>query len=193
MGFDLDAIRAALADYQPDRLPREGRRFEAAVAVVLRQGEEELEVLLIHRAHNPRDPWSGHMSFPGGRVDPSDEDHRAAAIREAREEVDLDLERDASLLGRLSDNRPRGRGRALGVVIEPFVFALTGEPELKPNVEVQEIVWLPLPFVADRSNRSRFWWWRRWPPVRLPCYHYRGHFVWGLTLRILDELVARTR
>jgi 8-oxo-dGTP pyrophosphatase MutT (NUDIX family) len=190
MSSDIDAIRAALAEYRPDRLPQEGRRFEAAVAVVLRQGEEGLEVLLIHRADNPRDPWSGHMSFPGGRVDPSDEDHRAAAMREAREEVDLDLDRDAKFLGRLSDNRPRGRGRALGVVIEPFVFALEGEPELTSNDEVQEIVWMPVSFIADRANRSRFWWWRRWPPVRLPCYHFRGHLVWGLTLRILDELVA---
>jgi len=179
-----------LAGYRPRRFPEERRRMVAAVAVVLRQGVEGIEVLLIHRAKNPRDPWSGHMALPGGRVEASDDGPEAAAVRETDEEIGLDLRRNGRPLGRLSDSSPRGRGRDLGIVIEPFAYALDGEPELRPNAEVQEIVWVPLSFLADRSNRSTMWWWRRWPPKRLPCYRYRRHLIWGLTLRILDELVA---
>jgi 8-oxo-dGTP pyrophosphatase MutT (NUDIX family) len=189
MSIDIDSIRSALAEYQPRRMPEERRKIFAAVAVILRQAPEGVEVLLIHRARNPRDPWSGDMAFPGGRVEASDDGPEAAAVREAHEEVDLDLSQDGRPLGRLSDGTPRGRGRELGIVIEPFAYVLEGEPELRPNDEVQEIVWVPLSFFADRSNRSTMWWWRRWPPKRLPCFRYRDHLIWGLTLRVLDELV----
>ena len=39
----------------------------AAVAVILRDAMRGPEVLFIRRAEHPRDPWSGHMAFPGGR------------------------------------------------------------------------------------------------------------------------------
>jgi 8-oxo-dGTP pyrophosphatase MutT (NUDIX family) len=148
-----------------------------------------MEALLIHRAERASDPWSGHMAFPGGRVEPGDADSRRAAVREAGEEVGLDLDRDAVYRGRLSDAAPRGRGRRLGLVIEPFVFETHGEPTLQLGEEVQSVVWLPMRFVRDRSNRSSMWYWRAVVPVRLPCYRYRGHLIWGLTLRILDEIV----
>jgi len=168
-------------------------RFLAAVAVVLRDGAHGLEVLLIQRTTRPGDPWSGHMSFPGGRVEADDEGSLGAALRETREEIGVDLERQAVLLGRLSDIVPRGRGRRLGVVAVPHVFALTGDPSTTLNEdEVEEVVWLPLAFLRDTANRSWTWWRRCLLPVRLPCYRYRGHLVWGMTLRALDELVALT-
>src|SRR4051812_31480098 len=81
-----DRIRRALP-LPPERPAR--RR--AAVAVVLRERGGETEVLLIRRAERDGDPWSGHVAFPGGRADPGDASLEATAIREAREEVGLDL------------------------------------------------------------------------------------------------------
>ena len=49
------------------------------------------EILFIKRAGRAGDRWSGHVALPGGRRDPPDLDDRAAAIRETREEVGLDL------------------------------------------------------------------------------------------------------
>ncbi len=187
---EMDAIRDAIAEHEPRSRPEERRKFVAAVAVVLRAGRDGPEVLLIHRAVNPRDPWSGHMSFPGGRLQPEDPDTLSAAVRETAEEVGLDLARHADLLGRLSDIVPRGRGRRLGVVAVPHVFALRAAQELAPNPdEVGEVVWLPLAFLLERDNRSAMWRRRGLIPVRIPCYRYRGHLVWGMTLRALDELV----
>jgi 8-oxo-dGTP pyrophosphatase MutT (NUDIX family) len=49
------------------------------------------EILFIKRAGRAGDRWSGHTALPGGRRDSDDADDRAAAIRETREEVGLDL------------------------------------------------------------------------------------------------------
>ncbi len=189
----LERLRDRLAERTLDAASGATVRFLAAVAVVLRDGARGLEVLLIQRTTRPGDPWSGHMSFPGGRVEADDEGPLGAAVRETGEEIGVDLERQAVLLGRLSDIVPRGRGLRLGVVAVPHVFALTGDPPmaLSPD-EVEEVVWLPLAFLRDTSNRTRMWWWRGLLPLRMPCYRYRGHVVWGMTLRALDELVALT-
>jgi len=77
--FPKDDIRIALAA-RPPLIVDDPTRPRAAVAVVLRDGEARgAEVLLIERARHEGDPWSGHMAFPGGRVEPVDPDSRAAA------------------------------------------------------------------------------------------------------------------
>lgn len=185
----LRVLRSALAEFEPTIVADHRKRVVAAVAVVLRAGRNGIEALLIHRAERTFDPWSGHMAFPGGRVESGDPSPLHAAIRETREEVALDLEGSATCLGRLSDATPRGRGRGLGLVIEPFVFEVEGEPVLSLSDEVQNVVWVPLRFFDDRGNRGSMWYWRTIVPVRLPCYRYQGHLIWGLTLRILDEIL----
>jgi 8-oxo-dGTP pyrophosphatase MutT (NUDIX family) len=182
-------LRSALAEFTPRIIADDRKRVVAAVAVVLRARGGDLEALLIHRAERTSDPWSGHMAFPGGRLEPGDASPLRAAIREAGEEVGLDLDDEATCLGRLSDAVPQGRGRRLGLAIEPFVFVLHGDPALRLGDEVQNVVWVPLRFLRDRDHRSSMWYWRAVVPVRLPCYRYHGHLIWGLTLRILDEIV----
>jgi 8-oxo-dGTP pyrophosphatase MutT (NUDIX family) len=188
--LDVDAIRSALARHDPRTLPDEEGLTRAAVAAVLRSALGGADLLFIHRAEDPRDPWSGHMAFPGGRVDPSDADPFAAALRETREEVGLDLTADGAHIGRLSDVRAVGRGRPLSMVISPFVFALEAVPELVTNHEVAAVVWVPLAFLADRSNRSTTPYRRNGLSLELPCYRYGEHLIWGMTLGMVDELLA---
>ena len=217
----LAHLPAALAAHAP-KLQDADRR--AAVAIVARAGAqgERLdssgldgdELLFIHRAEHPLDPWSGHMAFPGGMVDPGDTDPLEAAVRETREELGLDLRATATLLGRLSDVKPRSLRASLS--ISPFVFAARGElPPLLPNDEVQEAVWVPWRFLADPRNRSTMTWPRPGAPssgapsasepgapssgapsgsqpvapLVMPCYDLGGRSIWGLTLRMVDELL----
>jgi 8-oxo-dGTP pyrophosphatase MutT (NUDIX family) len=186
----IDGFRAALARNRAAEVPHDESIKRAAVAAVLRPAATGMELLFIHRAEDSRDPWSGHMAFPGGRVDPGDRNSLAAAIREAREEVRLDLEADAEYLGRLDDVRAIGRGRPMSLVIRPFVFAIDGDPDLVPNHEVAEVVWVPIEFLADASNREIMEYNRAGLSLELPCYRYHDHLIWGLTLGMVDELLS---
>lgn len=189
-GIDLERVVAALSRLSPwsdDAVPASRK---AAVAAVFRDAPGGTELLFIRRAEHPRDPWSGQMGLPGGRVDPGEEDPRQAALRETREEIGLDLEASARPLGRLSEVRTHLPLGSVPHSVVPFAFALAGDPALTLNHEVQEAVWVPLGFLADRGNRRSFTWVRRGVPLPMPCYRWEGRVIWGLTLRIVDELLS---
>lgn len=191
--LDLEVIRKSLAGREARVLDGEMVSARAAVAAILRARREigDPEVLLIRRAEKPGDPWSGHMAFPGGRTAPTDPDLLATAIRETREEVGLDLGRDAELIGRLDDIPAIARGKSTGMVIRPFVFALAQpEIELHPNDEVDEAHWAPLgPLVRgevattlDYPFEGRM--------IALPGYRVGERVVWGLTYQMLQAFFA---
>ncbi len=186
----VESFRTALLEYRPNLLPEADEQTRAAVAALLRPGDEGAEFLFIHRAEDPRDPWSGHMAFPGGRVEPRDADPLAAALRETREELDLDLTAVAEQIGRLSDVAAIGRGRPMNMVINPYVFAAETVPPLTPNREVAAVVWVPASFLADTRNRESMEYQRAGLSLELPCYRYEDHLIWGLTLGMVDELLS---
>jgi 8-oxo-dGTP pyrophosphatase MutT (NUDIX family) len=74
---------------------------QAASVIVLRGGGESLEVLLVRRTPKARF-MGGVWVFPGGAVDAQegagDSAHRAAAIRELREEAAITVEDPAGLV-----------------------------------------------------------------------------------------------
>lgn len=185
----INDFRSALERHVPDHIPHFDGMTRAAVAAILRFGGAGPELLFIQRAEDSRDPWSGHMAFPGGKVDPGDVDPRAAALRETREEVGLDLEVNAEPLGRLSDVRAVGRGRPLSMVISPFVFELKSTPVFRKNHEVESVVWVPVAYLADHGNRETMPYRRYGMSVDLPCYRFDGHLIWGLTLGMADDLL----
>ncbi len=163
---------------------------KAAVAAILRERPEEAELLFIRRAEHPRDPWSGQMGFPGGRVEPADATPLDAALRETREEIGVDLSALGRLLGRLSEVRTHLPLGSVPHSVVPFTFSVDGDPSFAPNEEVQEVLWVPLSFLADDANRSAFTWVRKGLPLPTPCFRYDGRVIWGLTLRIVDELLS---
>ena len=158
---------------------------KAAVALVLREGRDGVEALMIERSQRPGDPWSGHMAFPGGMVDPGDRNSLAAAQRETLEEIGLDLNVHGRLIGRLSDVASQGHRRYRPMAIVPYVFELKALPSLQLNHEVASVVWVPLRFLRDPANRQHM----QWRRLRLPCYFWQGRRIWGLSLMMLDELL----
>ncbi len=186
----LTELAVALAARRARLLP--GRRWltRAAVAVVLAEPPitHELAVLLMRRATRQGDPWSGHMSFPGGRVETGDASPRATAMRETREEVGLQL-RESDYLARMSDVVTRRHERMTPMIVSPYVFHCTRAPKLTVSHEGVEALWVPLGFLADPANRKEMRWKQLGVNWKMPCYDYEGRRIWGLTLLMLKELI----
>lgn len=181
-------IRQRLAAHQPQQHPTGEHTRQAAVAVILRPLAKDVSVLFIKRAEKRGDPWSGHMAFPGGHRDPGDASNRAAAERETREEIGLDLSA-AEYLGTLDQQRASPRGRLLDMIIEPHVYAVDEPGSLRPNYEVQEIVWSPLsPLFTNACHDTEAWPIGGGSTVFDGFRLEGGHFVWGLTYRMLKSL-----
>ena len=188
----IEEIRRGLGEYTP-RILSAGQAQKAAVAVVLREGEDRRpEILFIERAHNPADPWSGHMAFPGGRVERGDATIRSAAERETLEEVGLSLE-EAERLGRLDDLEGlKGGGRPAGIVISAFVYHCGSRGPLRTNHEVEEAFWVSLSVLSDPARRVEY----RHPLLGAETYpgilvgHPDRHVVWGLTFRFVEIFLS---
>lgn len=163
----------------------------AAVALILREAEGTgVEVLMIRRGDRDGDPWSGHMGFPGGRMERTDASPLATAIRETIEEVSVDLALEATLLGRLAEIQARSRRGLVPLSIQPFVFAVHRPIRPRTSSEAIECLWIPLNYFRVAANRSTMSHVVEGAVRNLPCYHYQERVVWGLSLVMLDELVG---
>ena len=182
----LATVRRALRDHRPQVADAPDAR-PAAVALVLLEGRQGLEILLIRRAERADDPWSGHIALPGGRYDGGDRDLEATAIRETREETGVDLS-GAERLGVLDDLYPRTPALP-PVVVRPFVFALARRSPLVPSDEVQRAFWLPLVRLSEPGVRREVTLTLRGAVRVLPAYVVDDEMIWGMTERILTPFV----
>jgi len=182
-----DDLGRALARREPVLVGADVPR--AAVALVLRDGGAgKIELLFIRRAEHEKDPWSGHMGFPGGRAEPGDESLEATAVRETREETELDLARSGVRIGALDEVKALARGRPVDLAIAPFVFRLRERLDGFPSHEVVSLHWLSLERLLAPETRSTM----RYPHedslLELPCLRVEGLVIWGLTYRMFDNL-----
>ncbi|MEI7706198.1 MAG: CoA pyrophosphatase [Deltaproteobacteria bacterium] len=185
----LDDVRLALARRPALHLPEPQPR-RAAVSVVLRDRPRGPEILFIRRAERAGDLWSGHVAFPGGRVEPW-EGLEEAAVRETREEVGLDLRAAAARLGALDEIQAIGRGRAVGLSIQPWVWALHTDPgPFQLSEEVAEVRWVGLGDLLDPARRAPFPYVHEGRELVLPSLDVDGLVIWGLTYRMLEIFAA---
>ncbi|MGB1139056.1 MAG: NUDIX hydrolase [Luminiphilus sp.] len=170
--------------------PRSGR---AAVAIMVREGQEATELLMIRRATREGDPWSGHMGFPGGRRDPEDRSNFSCALRETEEELGVDLSRWGAPLGELSDVNTGWRKDRPEMLVTPFIFSVSELPALTPNHEVDDVVWVPLHFLMDEGNREPLEWEWKGQKMETDSYLYDCYRIWGLSLMMIDEMMGLLR
>jgi 8-oxo-dGTP pyrophosphatase MutT (NUDIX family) len=175
--------------------PLDGKR-SAAVAVLLHDVHvrghdvpDDPRVLLMKRAERTGDPWSGHISLPGGRYQASDRDLLETAIRETREELNIELA-GARLLGHLPPLHPRTSG-PLGIEVTPFVFVTEVAVEPTPGPEALAAFWLPLATASSGALDGTY----AYPSSQMtfPSWNYEGYVIWGLTWRILGDLLELTK
>jgi len=156
------------------------------VAALLHDNGQGPHVLLMKRAERAGDPWSGHISLPGGGYHPPDPDLLATAIRETHEELGIDLGA-ARYLGPLPVLQPLSSGPN-GVEVTPFVFATKVPVDPQCGPEALSAFWLPLEPARAGTYDGTY----TYPGTdrTFPSWEFGGHTIWGLTWRILGDLIA---
>ncbi|HEX3708724.1 MAG TPA: CoA pyrophosphatase [Pseudolabrys sp.] len=173
---DVDPVMLKISAVRPIR--------PAAVLVGI-VDHPEPTILLTQRAqHLPDHP--GQVSFPGGKIEASDESPRAAALRETDEEIGL--ARDAvEPLGYLDLYMT-----TLGYRIVPVVARVKPGFALTLNTaEVDATFEVPLAFLMDQANVQRHS--RDWQGMTRHYYAitFGEHYIWGVTAGILRNLYDR--
>jgi 8-oxo-dGTP pyrophosphatase MutT (NUDIX family) len=152
----------------------------AAVSLLLKPRRGDFDLLLVKRVENPSDTWSGQMALPGGKREPKDLSLKETAVRETFEETGVALGR-CQFLGVLDAVQSELRH---GFKILPFVFLLEEEPRLKLNrAELETFVWVPYEKVVQSKGTAQFSF------GEFPAYILGKDVVWGLTYKILSELI----
>jgi 8-oxo-dGTP pyrophosphatase MutT (NUDIX family) len=129
---------------------------------------------------------AGQVSFPGGRVDDTDESPRATALRETHEETGI-TSNFVTVAGYME-----GYETGTGFAILPVVGVVKEGFTLMPNpAEVNEIFEVPLSFLLDPKNRERQS--REWQGRKREFYafNYGSHYIWGATAAILVNFAER--
>jgi 8-oxo-dGTP pyrophosphatase MutT (NUDIX family) len=158
------------------------------VAAIFRPGDPA-DLLFIRRAEVLGDPWAGHLAFPGGREEPADGGPEAVALREVREEIGLDLAGGSRSLGALPVQLTLPlNGRRM--VVHPFVFAICADLPLAPDPrEVQHTLWVPFGALVAGEGQGQMTWSWQGQDLRLPCRRLQGEVLWGMTLRMVEDLL----
>jgi len=177
---------SVISEHQPESRPDKSL-LRASVAIILRDGEQGTEFLMMQRAKHEQDPWSGQMSFPGGKIDSQDQSAKAAAIREAREEVGIELS-EQDYIGQLDDLYGLKVDGRFSVHVSSFVFKPATESPLVPNHEVADLVWVPFSHMGDPNNEHDFY-----HPydklVKMPAVMInaeKDQILWGMSLRMMS-------
>jgi 8-oxo-dGTP pyrophosphatase MutT (NUDIX family) len=169
-------------DLNPDMFP-DRTLVPAAVLVGLVDRPGGMTILFTKRTPHLTD-HAGQIAFPGGRIEPTDADAAAAALREAEEEVGL-ATRHVEMLGRLDTYVTR-----TGFEVTPCVGFVAPPESYRPDpFEVAEVFEVPLGFFLDvRSRklesrvfqgRQRFFY----------AYPWGDYYIWGATAGMLNNLV----
>jgi 8-oxo-dGTP pyrophosphatase MutT (NUDIX family) len=147
--------------------------------------ENPLKLLLTERTAH-LNSHAGQIAFPGGKIEASDTDARAAALREAQEEIGL----DPALVETLGYLEPYRTGT--GFLITPVVaFVASGFQPRPDPAEVADTFTVPLDFLMNEGNHkidSREW---RGQPRHFYAMPFEHRYIWGATAGIIRALYRR--
>jgi 8-oxo-dGTP pyrophosphatase MutT (NUDIX family) len=128
------------------------------------------------------------MAFPGGRREPGDADLQQTAVRETLEELALDLTL-GRVVGRLDDLAPRNPVLP-PIIIRPFVAIVSPDVTFVPSREVAATFWVPLTVLRHEETRADHEMIINGVRARFPGFRVGEHIVWGLTERIVQQLLS---
>lgn len=174
-----------------------------SVLLPLIQSEDEWHVLFEVRSSKLR-RQPGEICFPGGRMDPSDENEQHTAVRETSEELGISEKSIVNIFPLDYMISP------FGTIIYPFVGFIEHPEDIRPNAsEVDSIFTVPLSFLKDTKPEIFQVEYKVMPEKNFPLnqipggenynwqtrkmdecfYFYEDKVIWGLTARILKHFI----
>lgn len=174
----VSCVQGLRADHLKYAVPTDGQGRHSAVLLLFGEGPDP-DLLMIQRAARMR-AHAGQPAFPGGAVDATDADARAAAVREAVEETGLDPA-GVRVLGQLPDLWLS----VSGFVVTPVVawWERPSEVWAREPEEVESVTRVRLADLIDPANRVSV----RHPSGYVgPGFRVNGMLVWGFTGGLID-------
>ena len=185
LGRAVAAAGAPSADYDlnPDVVLPPDRQLVPAAVLVPVLVENGAATLFLTRRSSALRSHPGQIAFPGGRRDAGDASARAAALREASEEIGLDPQ-SVEVIGEMPVHET-----VTGFSVTPVVgiVAQRFHPVLEAG-EVEEVFEVPLDSVTDPARfsiQARRWRGAMRRYYAVPC---GPHYIWGATARILRAM-----
>ena len=194
LNLTFDKIRVGLQTYHgessdfmlnenlSDIKPR--AREPASVLIPLVRKSDGIMVIFTRRASHLK-YHAGQISFPGGKTEQWDKDYLSTALREAKEEIDLDPTQ-VEILGQCPPHET-----VTGFRITPFVGKV--DPEFNPSPQIEEVAEIfevSLNFLMDISNYRIEEITREGKEYRYIGLNYHEYHIWGATARILHGFAS---
>ena len=162
-----------------------GNPTSSAVLVPLFEKKGEYYILFTKRTDTVRD-HKGQISFPGGAYEMEDLTLMDTALRECKEEIDLDAG-DVEVIGELDDMMTMHTNYLIspyvGIIPWPYKFKI--DPK-----EVERLLEVPVKALLDKDNlRHETETDGDGKIITGYFYNYKGNVIWGATARILTQFL----
>ena len=156
---------------------------QSAVLVPLVNVNDEIHLLLCKRPdylkHHP-----GQICFPGGKLEQSDDNLLATALRETHEEIGI-VVNNSHVIGDMDSY-----WTLTGFEIKPYIALLPEQPNLSlASDEVANAFYLPLAALIDQSNWQDIQFTRQFSSYTLTGFQTEYGLLWGATAQIIRNLI----
>jgi len=198
----LNDLKRKIQNNRPHILGHEQMQKYAVTIPIIQNEDDSLSVVLEKRASSLR-RQPNEISFPGGKVEKTDQNISQAAIRETVEELGINYQ-DVELIGELDTYV-----HLANIIIYPFVVQLKTS-DFQPNpTEVDKLLLVPLAYLLTTKPKEYKIFYRIEPEQAFPFhlipggknypwrnsykvekfYFYNDEVIWGMTARILEHFI----
>lgn len=157
---------------------------KAGVLVLLYPNKNNKTTILLTKRAKYKGTHSHQISFPGGKKNIEDLNLKSTALRETFEEVgisktDIQIHKKLSTIYIPPSN----------FKVNAYLATISYTPVFSKNYEVEEIIHVPVEELLNHNNLTTF----KTPTsyssnVKVPCFMFDKHCVWGATAMILSEV-----
>ncbi len=169
--------------YSDERIQKNNPKDAAVLILLYPDKQDKIHILLTKRARY-NGAHSAQISFPGGKKDKNDNNLLQTALREAKEEVNIQPNQLTFIKELSKTYIPPSN-----FWVHPYVFITNQKPDFKLNYEVEHLIEIPLTELLNDANlHTKNLSTSYMKNIDVPCFKFNNEIVWGATAMILSEL-----